>query len=229
MSVFFVTGIDTDIGKSYATGLIGRYLLSCGVNVITQKLVQTGQDAGIAQDILIHRRLMGIDIQECDRIGTTCRQTFKYPASPHLAAEMENSVIDSNAITEATEDLQRQYDTVLLEGAGGLAVPLCREFLTTDYLETLKYPLIIVSSGKLGSINHTLLTLESAVQRNIPICGIVYNHYIPAEEPIRHDTIEVLKYYLARYGRLDAIAEIPEVAPDGAVIDFAPLFKGLGI
>ncbi len=226
MSVFFITGIDTDIGKSYATGLIGRYLLSRGVNVITQKLIQTGQDGGISQDILTHRSLMGIGIQECDRLGMTCRQIFKYPASPHLAAEMENSAVDCAIITEATEDLQQQYNTVLLEGAGGFDVPLRRDCLTADYLETLKYPLIIVSSGKLGSISHTLLTLEAAGRRNIPICGIVYNHFIPAEEPIRRDTLEILKHYLTKCGRPGAIAEMPAVAPEGAIVDFSPLFKG---
>ncbi len=226
MAVFCVTGIDTDIGKSYATGLIARYLMSRGINVTTQKLVQTGQEGGISQDILTHRRLMGIEPTEWDLMGTTCRQMFKYPASPHLAAAMEAREIDCAVITEATEDLQRAFQTVLLEGAGGLHVPLTLDYLTADYLAAMRYPLIVVSSGKLGSINHTLLTLEAAAARNIPLAGIVYNRYIPEEEPIRRDSLEVLKHYLTKYGRPGALAEMPEVGMDGGDIDFSPLFEG---
>jgi len=226
MAVFCVTGIDTDIGKSYATGLIARYLMSRKINVITQKLVQTGQEGGISQDILTHRRLMGIEPTEWDLMGTTCRQMFKYPASPHLAAAMEAREIDCAVITEATEDLQRAFQTVLLEGAGGLHVPLTLDYLTADYLAAMRYPLIVVSSGKLGSINHTLLTLEAAAARNIPLAGIVYNRYIPEEEPIRRDSLEVLKHYLTKYGRPGALAEMPEVGMDGGDIDFSPLFEG---
>lgn len=226
MAVFCVSGIDTDIGKSYATGLIARYLMSRKINVITQKLVQTGQEGGISQDILTHRRLMGIEPTEWDLMGTTCRQMFKYPASPHLAAAMEHREIDCAVITEATEDLQRAFQTVLLEGAGGLHVPLALDYLTADYLAAMHYPLIIVSSGKLGSINHTLLTLEAAAARNIPLAGIVYNRYIPEEEPIRRDSLEVLKHYLVKYGRPGALVEMPEVGTDGGDIDFSPLFEG---
>lgn len=229
MAVFCVTGIDTDVGKSYATGLIARYLKAKGVRVTTQKLVQTGQDGGISQDILTHRRLMGIEPDDWDRLGTTCRQIFKYPASPHLAAAMEGREVDCAAITEATGILQRVFQVVLLEGAGGFNVPLRLDYLTADYLETMRYPLIVVGSGKLGAINHTLLTLEAAARRNIPLAGIVYNHHIPAEDPIRTDTLAVLKHYLAGYGRPEALAEMPETGIDGREVDFAPLFKGFAL
>ncbi len=229
MSVFCVTGIDTDIGKSYATGLIARYLLARGLRVTTQKLVQTGQDGGISQDILTHRWLMGVEPDGLDQLGTTCRQTFKYPASPHLAAAMEGREIDCAAITEATEDLQRRFQVVLLEGAGGIHVPLSLDYLTADYLEAMQYPLIVVSSGKLGTINHTLLTLEAAARRDIPLAGIVYNNYIPAEDPIRIDTLAVFKHYLDKYGRPGAIVEMPETGLDGGTVDFGPLFKGFDL
>ncbi len=90
----------------------------------------------------------------------------------------------------------------------------------------MRYPLIIVSSGKLGSINHTLLTLEAAAARNIPLAGIVYNRYIPEDEPIRRDSLEVLKHYLVKYGRPGALVEMLEVGVDGGDIDFSPLFEG---
>ena len=91
--IYFVSGIDTDAGKSVVTGLIARSLLHQGVNVITQKFIQTGC-RGISEDILTHRRIMGIPVQDVDRDGTTCPYVMTYPASPHLAAEIDHLAID---------------------------------------------------------------------------------------------------------------------------------------
>ncbi|MBL6957333.1 MAG: AAA family ATPase, partial [Chlorobium phaeobacteroides] len=83
-NVIAIAGIDTGIGKSVATGLLARSLLESGSRVITQKMVQTGcQD--VSEDILLHREIMGVPLQDVDRDGTTCPYVFSYPASPHLA------------------------------------------------------------------------------------------------------------------------------------------------
>ena len=86
-SVLAVSGIDTGIGKTYATGLIAKALLRQGKAVITQKIVQTGCE-GVAEDILKHRHLMGIGLQDVDREGLTSPYVFRYPASPHLSGRM---------------------------------------------------------------------------------------------------------------------------------------------
>lgn len=116
--VVFVSGIDTDIGKTVVTGWLARQWLEQGDNVITQKLVQTGC-VGASDDILMHRRIMGCDLFEEDRDGTTMPVLYAYPASPHLAARLEQRELDLAAIEQATARLCARYDTVLVEGAGG--------------------------------------------------------------------------------------------------------------
>ena len=118
MAVYFISGIDTDAGKSIVTGVIARTLLQKGVHVITQKFIQTGC-VGISEDILKHREIMGIPPQEVDRDGTTCPYVTTYPSSPHLAAEIDRVEIDVERIHRSTEKLDAAYDVVLLEGAGG--------------------------------------------------------------------------------------------------------------
>ena len=132
-NVYFVSGIDTGIGKSYATGYLARLWNERGVRTITQKLIQTGND-GMSEDIELHRRLMGCGLLSEDHEGLTMPEIFSYPCSPHLAAEIDGRQIDFGKIAEATEELSRRYDAVLLEGAGGLMVPLTRQYLTIDYV-----------------------------------------------------------------------------------------------
>lgn len=225
MSVFFIGGIDTDIGKSYATGMMARYLLKRKIAVITQKLVQTGVESAIADDLLLHRKLMGIVPQPRDIDGTTCRELFKFPASPHLAAERENRTIDLELITEATAVLQREYEIVLLEGAGGMHVPLKHDYLTVDYVAEQRYPLILVTSGRLGSINHTLMSLETAVARAIPIAGIVFNHFSDTDPEITADALKIFRNELKKYGCAGALTELPRVDENNpAEIDFDNIF-----
>ena len=163
-NVYFVSGIDTDAGKSYATGFLAREWNKNGQRTITQKFIQTG-NIGHSEDIDLHRRIMGIPFTEEDKEGLTMPEIFSYPASPHLASQLDNRPIDFGKIKRATEELSERYDFVLLEGAGGLMVPLTTELLTIDYIAQENYPLIFVTSGKLGSINHTLLSLE-AIQKH---------------------------------------------------------------
>ena len=210
MSVLFVSGIDTDIGKTYATGLLAKALMQQGVNVITQKLVQTGVSINtndgtlnIADDIVTHRQLMQMPLQPCDLDFTTCPYRYEKPASPHLSAALANRPLNINVITDATNALQADYDVVLLEGAGGLLVPINEQLLTLDYIAEQGYPIVLVTSGRLGSINHTLLSLEAIKSRGLMIHSVIYNHiHDNAEQTdaeIANSTIDFLQAYLARY------------------------------
>ncbi|MGX9721320.1 dethiobiotin synthase [Stenotrophomonas acidaminiphila] len=172
--VIFVGGIDTEIGKTVATGWLARQWLEQGHEVITQKLVQTGC-AGASDDILLHRRLMGCGLFDEDRDGSTMPALYAYPASPHLAARLEGRALDLDAIAAATTRLRARYRTVLVEGAGGLMVPLTEQLLTLDYVARQGWPVILVTSGRLGSINHTLLSLEAIAARGIALHGIAWN------------------------------------------------------
>ncbi|MEN7551045.1 dethiobiotin synthase [Rapidithrix thailandica] len=194
----FISAIDTDAGKSIFTGLLAKYLMDQGQKVITHKMAQTGCQ-GISEDIQTHRKLCGIDLLPEDYQGATCPYVFKYPASPHLAAALEKQEIDPSVILQSIEQLQTSYETVLVEGAGGLLVPVKPGYTTIDFIQEHQFPLALVSSARLGSINHTLLSLEACLHRNIEVKYLVYNHYPKAPEHISIDTLEVFKEYLHQH------------------------------
>lgn len=210
MSVYFISGIDTDAGKSIVTGVIARTLLKQGVNVVTQKFIQTGC-VGISEDILKHREIMGIEPLEVDKDGTTCPYVMTYPASPHLAAEIDKVDIDVTRIHQSTVKLAAMYDMVLLEGAGGLYVPVTRDYLTIDYIQEYKHPLILVSSSKLGSINHTLMSLELCRLRGIEVKYVVYNDFPNDSEFIKNDSITIIRQYLQQHFPTCELLELPVV------------------
>ena len=197
-TVYFVSGIDTNIGKSYATGYLAREWNRQGIRTITQKFIQTG-NVEISEDIELHRRIMGTGLLEADYQHLTMPEIFTYPCSPHLAAEIDRRAIDFAKIERASDELLTQYDAVLLEGAGGLMVPLTRDLLTIDYVARKNYPLILVTSGRLGSINHTLLSLEAIQRRGIRLDAVMYNLY-PQEEDkvIQTDTENYIRTYLKK-------------------------------
>ena len=169
-----------------------------GLRVITQKLVQTG-NVGHSEDIDLHRRLMGIHTLPEDIEGLTAPEIYSYPCSPHLAARIDQRPIDLEKIGHATDELSKRYDIVLVECAGGLMVPLREDLLTIDYIASRGYPLIFVTSGKLGSISHTLLGFEAIQKRSIPLHTVLYNLYPEVEDTtIRDDTMHYLRHYVER-------------------------------
>lgn len=195
----FVSGIHTDAGKSYATGWLANELRRQGHSVITQKFVQTG-NADLSEDIDVHRRLMGLPLLPEDLDHTTAPVIFSYPCSPQLAAEIDGREIDLELIDRCTERLMERYDVVLVEGAGGLMVPLTDDFLTIDYVTSRHLPLVLVTNGTLGSINHTLLSLEAIAARGIELRAVIYNsHFDSADERIAADTVGFLRRWLERH------------------------------
>lgn len=193
---FFISGIDTDTGKSVVTGVLAHEWKKQGISVVTQKLIQTGCD-GISEDIVAHRKIMGIPLLPEDIDGTTCPLIFSYPASPHLAARIDRREADLGKAAESTARLLGRYGAVLVEGAGGLMVPLSEDTLTIDYVASAGMPVILVTTPRLGSINHTLLSLEALRSWGIPLAMLVYNLWPPAAEPILSDTREYLRRHLA--------------------------------
>ena len=192
----FVTGIGTDVGKSYATGWLAKTMAQAGANVITQKLIQTG-NKDLSEDIDIHRRIMGIPLQPRDLDHTTAPMNLSYPASPHLAARIDNVELDYSVADKATEKLLEEYDNVIIEGAGGLMVPLTEEMLTIDYIAERKLPTAIVVNGALGAINHALLSLYTAAARGIDIFAVIYNPYFDTDQWISAENREYLRRYVA--------------------------------
>lgn len=209
--VLFISGIDTNVGKTYATGILARQLAAEGHTVITQKMIQTGCTE-ISEDIEMHRQLMGIPFTEEDKAGLTCPYIFTYPCSPHMAAERDGRRIDLSVITRATQELQKHYEYVLLEGAGGLMVPNDFHSLAIDYIREQNYPLILVTSGKLGSINHTLLSFEAIRNRGIRLDTVMYNLYPTVEDKtIQEDTQSFIRKYMERYFPDTRFILVPEI------------------
>lgn len=197
-NILFVSGIDTDAGKSYATGYIAREWNRQGRRTITQKFIQTG-NRDTSEDIETHRRIMGCGLLDVDRQRLTMPEIFTYPCSPHLASEIDKRPIDFTKIEATADRLAQAYDTVLVEGAGGLMVPLTRTLLTIDYVAAKGWPLVFVTSGKLGSISHTLLSLEAIRRRGIRLHTVAYNMYPEGTDSvIGRDTLAYIHDLLAR-------------------------------
>lgn len=191
--VVFVTGIGTDVGKSYATGWLARVLSSeTGKRVITQKFIQTG-NKDFSEDIAVHRRLMGVPMQTVDRLHITAPIIFSYPASPDLASRLDGRELDLHIVDEATSTLQKEYDFVLVEGAGGIMVPLKEDYLTINYIIDRKLPTVVVTNGQLGSVSDTLLTLSAIREAGIALAAVVYNPYFDKDKTISDDSREYLR------------------------------------
>ncbi|QOW45188.1 MULTISPECIES: dethiobiotin synthase [Acinetobacter] len=208
-SVYFISGIDTGIGKTYTTGYLAKLWNEQGKKTITQKLIQTG-NVYISEDIEQHRQIMGMGWFPEDESKLTMPEIFTYPASPHLATKLDGREIDFQKIENATAQLAEKYEIVLLEGAGGLMVPLTTDLLTIDYVAAKKLPVILVTSGRLGSINHTILSLEALKSRGLELYALAYNlNDQSQDELISKDTADYLKNYLAKHFPHCQWVEIP--------------------
>ncbi len=206
--VMFITGIGTDVGKSYSTGWLARELAAAGKRVITQKFIQTG-NRDYSEDIDVHRRIMGMPMQQADLDHTTAPLILSYPASPDLAARIDGVELDFSVATRATQKLSALYDHVLIEGAGGIMVPLHDEYLTIDYVAEQNIPTVVVTNGQLGSINHTLLTLMALEQRGITVSALIYNPFFDQDNTICEDTQAYLRRYLERHHAGAQYLEMP--------------------
>lgn len=193
----FISGIDTDAGKTYATAYYALLLQAEGYKVITQKFIQTGC-TGTSEDIEAHRRLMRTGTLPEDTEGLTAPVIFSYPASAQLAARLDKRDIDLKRIEEATDELLRRYDRVLIEGAGGLMVPVTDDYFTIDYVVSHNLPMVLTTNGRLGSINHTVLSLEAIFRRGIELQAIIYNRHFDNDAVIAEDTVEFIRRYVGR-------------------------------
>ena len=175
MSHMFITGTNTDVGKSIVTGLIARHYINNHHSIVTQKWIQTGAE-GFSADIQMHWKLMGRNKNDySDYLTDICPYHFKLPASAHLAAKQENKEIDIDVINASYSKLKQNFKHVLVEGSGGLMMPINEQLTSLDLVKALKLPVLIVFSNELGAINHTLLTIEQCRQHNLEIIGIVGN------------------------------------------------------
>ncbi|MDE6276901.1 MAG: dethiobiotin synthase, partial [Muribaculaceae bacterium] len=150
-------------------------------------------------DIEAHRRLTGQKLLPEDTDGTTAPIIFSYPASAQLAAKIDGQDIDLTKVDRSTRILGERYDRVLVEGAGGLMVPIDDETFTIDYIASRRLPAVLVTNGVLGSINHTILSLQALAARGIEVAGVIYNRHFDKDETIADDTRGFIRRYLSRH------------------------------
>ena len=213
----FISGIDTDAGKSYCTAWLAQRMAARGLSVVTQKFIQTG-NVGRSEDIELHRRLCGTGPLPEDLDLTTSPVIFSYPASAQLAARLDGREIDLGAIDRSRELLASRYDVVLIEGAGGLMVPVTDDFLTIDYAVTRQLPVALVTNGILGSINHTILSLEAIAARGLELRYVLYNTYFDRDAVIAEDTRGFIARYLKRHFPGTEMLEVPAMDGQGQAV-----------
>ncbi|MEI6738148.1 MAG: dethiobiotin synthase [Pseudomonadota bacterium] len=196
MKHFFITGTDTDIGKTFVACALMIALREHGIKVAPMKPVSAGTvlKNGILLNEDVHH-LMDVYGSAIDStlVGPYC---FRQPVAPHIAAEYEAAAVDHNVIERAFTLLAQSHDTVLVEGAGGFLVPLSSTESMSVLPSRLGLDVILVVGMRLGCLNHALLTAEAIRTRGLHLAGWVANTVDPAM-PYLTENIDTLKHLLA--------------------------------
>ena len=172
----FITGTDTGVGKTIVAAGLALSLKAKGVDVGVMKPVETGcqRQNGqlIAEDAIFLQKMSGVS----DDLAVINPYRLKDPLAPAIAAGRDKVKIDLDVIRDAYLTLSSRHEIVIVEGAGGLLVPVTESCFMADLARLLGLPLILVARASLGTINHTLLSLYYARQQALPTIGIVMNH-----------------------------------------------------
>lgn len=180
MKNIFITGTDTGVGKTTIAAALAAVIKKKGTDVGVMKPVAAGgwddarfliKAAGVKDNIFI--------------VNPYCLAT---PVAPAIAAEIEKITIDKKRITTAYEELSQRHEMLIVEGVGGLLVPLYKKYLVTDLIKDLDLPVIIVARPGLGTINHTLLTIRQATISRIKVLGVIINNFDEASAGIAEKT-----------------------------------------
>jgi dethiobiotin synthetase len=167
----FITGTDTDCGKTYVSSLIIRALRAERVDAVGYKPICCG-DRNDALELVD----ASDDLVTADEVNPVWLKT---PAAPHVAAIFENQSIDTESLLKQNGKLKEQYQVVITEGAGGLLVPIVgKDYTIAEMAKEVGDPVILVVGNKLGALNHTMLTIESMRARAIEPAGLVFNNLV---------------------------------------------------
>ena len=197
---YFITGTDTGVGKTIATAVLGALLQARGYDVGVMKPVQCG-----GNDARFLKRFLNI-FDPLEKINPCFA---KEPLSPHLAFSRQRKTVDVPKIIQAFQELQSRHDIVLIEGAGGLLVPLKENYFVLDLIKDLEAEVIIISRLGLGSINHTLLTINQARDAGLKIKGILFNTLKSGAPGIPEKTNPEI---IERLGNVPVLGTIPFIS-----------------
>lgn len=189
-SGIFVTATDTGIGKTYIACELARNLKRQGIDVGVMKPVASGSRS----DARLLSRAQG----GTDPIELVNPIYLKHPLAPYVTAQVSHQRIDLNKIWKAYEVLRKRHEFLIVEGIGGLLVPIKKDFFVTDMCLKFNLPLLVVSRPNLGTINHTLLTCSEAKRSGLKTLSIVFNYYRSFRKGLAEKTTPAVIKHAAR-------------------------------
>ncbi len=178
---FFITGTDTGVGKTIITAALARMLLNRGLDVGVMKPVETGCARGPKGLIPTDSEFLIKAGKSKDPKALITPYTLEAPVAPSEAADLAGVEINDEYILDCYLKLKERHDCMIVEGAGGLMVPIYQRLLVSDLIKLLELPIILVARPNLGTINHSLLSIRYAQDQGIPVLGFIVNR--------RHDRI----------------------------------------
>ncbi len=206
MISIFITGTDTGVGKTVVATGIAKALTKKGLDVGVMKPFATGgveQNGTLISEDAVALRNSVLNPDPLDLINPICYHT---PLAPKVAARVEGKEQRLNLVDRAWDQLKERHSTMIVEGIGGLLVPLRKKFFVVDLAKKLELPLVIVTRPSLGTLNHTLMTIHVARQYALPIAGVVINHHEKCED---EQTIETNREELSRLPGIPFLGEVP--------------------
>lgn len=211
----FITGTDTGIGKTWITALLGIFLKRSGIEVGAMKPISTGG----REDAVFLKKHLNLD----DPIETINPIYFDTPMSPNVAAQISDCPIEIAKIFDSFSLLKSKYDVLLVEGIGGVMVPIKENYFVRDMIKDLDLSSIIVSRSSLGMLNHLFLTYESLEKYHLDIAGVVLNDCKPVEnEFLVRKNVEVVNDILDEpiIGHVPFLDNFEDVSKDLSSIYF---------
>ncbi|MCA9524289.1 MAG: dethiobiotin synthase, partial [Myxococcales bacterium] len=175
----FVSGTDTGVGKTRVTEALATLAGETGAAVVAAKPVESGWTDGPESDARRLQRASNVSLE----LDETNLYRLAAPVAPWLAAELEERSIDVLRLFTAMRALESRCDWLLVEGAGGIYVPLSESVSYLEWVGLLGYPVLVVARSQLGTINHTLLTLSALERAKIPVVGVLLNRTSPDGGP----------------------------------------------
>jgi dethiobiotin synthetase len=213
MRGLFITATDTGVGKTEIACALLRLARASGQPMGALKPAQSGVSPGEegASDAARLRAAAGTE----DSPELVCPYTFEAPLAPAVAARLAGKSISVDRVIHSARTLESRHGAVLVEGAGGLLAPLTEDCDYRDLAARLGLPVLVIARAGLGTINHTLLTLEALRARAIPVLGVVLNRADPGRDPSEpHNAAEI-----ERGGKIAVLADLPFVAESAARAD----------
>ena len=189
----FITGTDTEVGKTLIAGGMAGVWVKRGKRIGVMKPVESGcvrSDNGLQPQDALFLKEMSASADELELINP---YRFEHPLAPSMAAELEGIEIDLKEIERIYRQLEHTHDLMLVEGAGGLLAPVYKTFTVADLIKLLDIPLVVVAKNSLGTINHTLLTVEYARNNGLTVLGIIINNLISSPDSSSETNPQIIK------------------------------------